>query len=106
MVKIEQDRLVRVRDSEILRVMIEDRGWNTRTLADELQRDLRKRRKPTIGTSKSTLHNLIAGERDIVRREVAQALTRVLKVKKWDSLFTDDVCSVTRETARIRLVAA
>ncbi len=99
MVQKEQARLVRVRDAEILRVMVEDRGWKLRPLELEVQRQLRKKRQPTIGASRSTLSNLMTGDAKNVRASVAKALSEVLGVK-WQSLFSDEVCTVSREVAQ------
>ncbi|MGQ7788157.1 hypothetical protein [Nesterenkonia sp. K-15-9-6] len=97
MVKNEQDRIVRLRDAEIFRTMIDDRGYTVRTLSEEVQRDLRRRRQKTIGAKRSTIGNLHSGERDVVRAQVAVSIANVLKLK-WSSLFSDEVCTVARET--------
>lgn len=99
MIKKEQVRLVQVRDAEILRVIVEDRGWKLRPLEAEVQRQLRKKRTPTIGASRSTLSNLMTGDAKVVRSTVAKALAEVLGVK-WQSLFTDELYTVNREVER------
>lgn len=98
MIRTVEVREVRLKDHERFAELVEDQGFTYRTLSDELQRELRKMRKPTIGTSKSTLGNLATGDQVTVRRDVAVALTKLLGLKKWSRLFADDVYTVQRET--------
>lgn len=105
MVKNEHDRIVRLRDPEIFRAMVEDRGYTVRTLSEEVQRDLRKRRQKQIGAGRSTIGNLHSGGRSVVRAQVAVSIANVLRLK-WSSLFFDDVCSVSRETYTTKSPAA
>lgn len=97
MIKKVAVREVRVKDADLLATMIEDREYSLRALSEEVRRELRKKRKPTIGTSKSTLGNLTTGEQATVREDVAKAIAAVLRVKKWQALFADDVYTVARE---------
>lgn len=95
-------REYRVKSAERFREAVEDSDYSYRTLQDEVRRELRKMRKPTLGTSKSTLGNIAAGDQTTVRRDVALALTKVLRLKKMDRLFVDDVYTVHRETGHRR----
>lgn len=98
MIRQVEVREVRVKDSERFAELVEDQGYSYRTLSEELRRELRKTRRSTLGTSKSTLGNLATGEQTTVRRDVAVALTTVLGLKKWSRLFADDLYTVQRET--------
>lgn len=95
-------REYRVKDSERFRELVEDSDYTFRTLSEEVQRELRKMRKPTLGSSKSTMANLASGDQATVRRDVAKALTKVLRLKRMDRLFVDDVYTVHRETGHRR----
>lgn len=100
MIRKVEVREVRLKDPERFAELVEDQGYSYRTLSEELRRELRKTRRPVIGTSKSTLGNLATGEQQTVRRDVAMALTTVLGLKKWSRLFADDLYTVQRETER------
>lgn len=95
-------REYRVKDSERFRELVEDSDYTFRTLSEEVGRELRKMKKPMLGSSKSTMANLASGDQVTVRRDVAKALTKVLRLKRMDRLFVDDVYTVHRETGHRR----
>lgn len=102
MIRKVEVREVRLKSAERFAELVEDQEYSYRTLSEELRRELRKSRKPTIGTSKSTLGNLATGDQVTVRRDVAVALAKLLGIKKWDRLFADDLYTVHRETGHRR----
>lgn len=95
-------REYRMKDPERFRELVEDSDYTYRTLSEELGRELRKMKKPQIGISKSTLGNLATGDQVSVRRDVALAMKKVLRLKKLDRLFADDLYTVHRETGHRR----
>lgn len=81
-----------------LAIYMKDRDYSTRTLADAVDRRIRKKNRH-LSCSKSTIWNLCSGVQPRTKREIAHAIEDVLGAPRG-SLFTPELSTVTRERQR------
>lgn len=94
---------MKLKDEQFLQVLMTHRGYTVRSLADAVERQLRKKdRKARV--SHSTIGHLRSGERKTAKPAVAAAIEDILNEPRG-SLFSAEVSIVQRETSRKKVAA-
>lgn len=95
MVITQQRLIVKLTNKELLIGMMKHHDYNVRTLAEEVNRRVKKKDK-NLSCSRSLIGHLTSGNRNSCGSEVSKAIEDTLQIPRG-TLFAPSIVPVTRE---------